>query len=51
MLFRANVINAAVKTADAGKISLGGSFRLPTPTADTGKISLGGSFRLPTVTA
>jgi hypothetical protein len=36
-----------VTTADAGKVGLGGGFRLPVTTADAGKIRLGGGFRLP----
>jgi hypothetical protein len=47
MLFCAKADTAAVKTADAGKIRLGGGFRLPVTTADIGKIRLGGGFRLP----
>jgi hypothetical protein len=39
--------DTAVQTADAGKILLGGGFRLPVTTADTGKIRLGDGFRLP----
>ena len=37
-----------VAFADAGKIRLGGAFRLPAAVADAGKIRLGGAFRLPT---
>ena len=37
----------SVKTADTGKIVLGGGVRLPVKTADTGKIVLGGGVRLP----
>jgi hypothetical protein len=40
-----NVKSAA--TTDAGKIRLGGGYRLPVSTADTGKIRLGGGYRLP----
>lgn len=35
------------RTADTGKIILGGGFRLPVRTADNGTIRLGGGFRLP----
>ena len=38
MLFCAKADSAAVQTADAGKIRLGGGFRLPVTTADAGKI-------------
>ncbi len=38
---------AASKTADSGKIRLGGACRLPVKTADSGKIRLGGACRLP----
>jgi hypothetical protein len=38
-------MSAAV--ADAGKIRLGGGYRLPASTADVGKIRLGGGYRLP----
>jgi len=38
---------AGSQTVDAGKIVLGGGFRLPVRTADTGTIRLGGGFRLP----
>ena len=34
-------------TTDAGKIRLGGGYRLPASTADAGKIRLGGGYRLP----
>jgi hypothetical protein len=34
---------------DAGKVRLGGGFRLPV--ADAGKVRLGGGFRLPAVRA
>jgi hypothetical protein len=37
----------SVATADAGKIRLGGGYRLPVTTTDTGKIRLGGGYRLP----
>ena len=50
MLFCAKNVTEVVATAsvaDAGKIRLGGGFRLPASTADTGKIRLGGGFRLP----
>jgi hypothetical protein len=39
------------RTADIGKIRLGGATRLPVKTADTGKIRLGGACRLPLKTA
>ncbi len=39
--------NVAPRTADTGKIHLGGASRLPVKTADTGKIRLGGASRLP----
>ena len=35
------------ETTDAGKIRLGGAYRLPTPATDAGKIRLGGAYRLP----
>jgi hypothetical protein len=35
------------KTADTGKIRLGGASRLPVKTLDSGKIRLGGASRLP----
>ena len=38
---------APAAVADAGKIRLGGAFRLPAAVADGGKIRLGGAFRLP----
>lgn len=38
---------ATPDAADAGKISLGGAYRLPARTADAGTIRLGGGFRLP----
>lgn len=41
-----NTASTAAPTVDAGKIKLGGGFRLPV-TADAGKIKLGGGFRLP----
>ena len=46
----ATVVQAVTpaSTADAGKIRLGGGYRLPvTSTADAGKIRLGGGYRLP----
>ncbi|WP_158923516.1 hypothetical protein [Acidisphaera sp. S103] len=42
----AEVVTSA-STADAGKIRLGGGYRLPANTADAGKIRLGGGYRLP----
>ncbi len=42
----ANAQPADAQTTDAGKIKLGGGFRLPV-TSDAGKIKLGGGFRLP----
>jgi hypothetical protein len=51
MLFCKKAETAAVKTADAGKIRLGGACRLPVATADTGKIRLGGACRLPVAKA
>ena len=42
----ANAQTTDAQTADAGKIKLGGGFRLPV-TTDAGKIKLGGGFRLP----
>ncbi|MDR3531971.1 MAG: hypothetical protein P4L90_15655 [Rhodopila sp.] len=47
MLISAKTDSAAVQTTDAGKIRLGGGFRLPAQTADIGRIRLGGGFRLP----
>lgn len=38
---------SAAPAVEAGKIGLGGAFRLPIQTADAGKIRLGGAFRLP----
>jgi hypothetical protein len=49
MLFCPKSDTAAVQTADAGKIRLGG--RLPVTTAAAHKIGLGGGFRLPVTTA
>ena len=56
MLIRTETVKAVV-TADAGKIRLGGGYRLPEgrvdaelkggATADAGKIRLGGGYRLP----
>jgi hypothetical protein len=46
----ATVVQAVTpaSTADAGKIRLGGGYRLSvTSTADAGKIRLGGGYRLP----
>jgi hypothetical protein len=58
MLFSSQIVDktlvggaANAATADAGKIVLGGGFRLPATTADAGKIVLGGGFRLPAATA
>ncbi len=47
MLFCTKTDTAAVKTADTGKIRLGGACRLPVKVLDTGKIRLGGACRLP----
>jgi hypothetical protein len=38
---------AVTKTADTGKVRLGGACRLPVKTADAGKVRLGGACRLP----
>lgn len=38
-------------TADAGKTTLGGGYRMPAQTADAKKITLGGGYRLVTHTA
>lgn len=51
MLFCKKAETTAVKTADTGKIRLGGACRLPVATADTGKIRLGGACRLPVAKA
>jgi len=42
-------VDAAPAIADAGRITLGGGFRLPAAdrTADQARIRLGGGFRLP----
>ena len=48
MLFSATTNTTVTNnTQDAGKIHLGGGFRLPAQTTDVGKIRLGGGFRLP----
>ena len=50
MLFCAKSATKVVttaSTADAGKIRLGGGYRLPVSTTDAGKIRLGGGYRLP----
>jgi hypothetical protein len=44
MAFRVKADTAAAQTADAGKIRLGGGFRLPAATVDAGKIRLGAAF-------
>jgi hypothetical protein len=46
MLFCEAVAAATANTTDAGKITLGGGYRLPVMT-DAGKITLGGGYRLP----
>ncbi len=51
MMFCTKADTAAVKTADTGKIRLGGACRLPVATADTSKIRLGGACRLPVAKA
>jgi hypothetical protein len=51
MLFSKKADTVAVKTADTGKIRLGGACRLPAKTVDSGKIRLGGACRLPVVKA
>lgn len=40
-------IVTTASTADAGKIRVGGGYRLPASTADAGKVRLGGGYRLP----
>jgi len=50
MMFCKKTGTAAVKTADTGKIRLGGACRLPVTVADTGTIRLE-ACRLPAKTA
>lgn len=40
-------VQSETRIADAGKVVLGGGFRLPATTTDKGAIRLGGGFRLP----